>query len=88
VPLVVTRRKLSGLRDSLVASSVWRPEFKRALEKFPQFELTELPFAVPECDACHLGRRMSKWTGRLSGEPYDRMGFQIKQQVRLDTRNI
>ncbi|KAF5315605.1 hypothetical protein D9611_004714 [Ephemerocybe angulata] len=71
------KRKLAGLRDSLVASSVWRPQFKKALERFPQFSLTSLAFTVPECDACHLGRRVSTLCGRLDGEPYDRVGFQL-----------
>ena len=29
------RRQLSGLRDSLVASSVWKPLFKNALQTYP-----------------------------------------------------
>lgn len=77
VPLQVTRRKLLGLRDSLVASSVWRPEFKESLERYPNFELVELDFAVPSCDACHLGGRMSTLIGRLSGEAYNRTGFGV-----------
>ncbi|KAF9454514.1 hypothetical protein P691DRAFT_716911 [Macrolepiota fuliginosa MF-IS2] len=74
-PLKVTRRKLSGLRDSLVASSVWRPKFKKALGKYPTFELIPLDFAVPSCDACHLGGRFSTLMGRLGGIPYDKLGF-------------
>jgi len=77
VPLHIARRKLSGLRDSLVASSVWRPDFKQQLEKYPTFELTGLDFAVPACDACHLGGRMSTLLGRVSGLPYDRFGFEV-----------
>ena len=76
-PLQITRRKISGLRDSLVASSVWRPEFKGPLEIYPEFDLIPLDFAVPACDACHLGGRMSTLTGRLSGLPYDKLGFEI-----------
>jgi len=80
IPLRIVRRKLMGLRDSLVASSVWRPEFKKALEKYPRFELTELVYVVPGCDACHLGGRKSKLIGRLSGSPYDALGFQTTDQ--------
>jgi hypothetical protein len=76
VPLQVTRRKISGMRDSLVASSVWRPEFKNLLEKYPDFDLVPLDFATPSCDACHLGGRLSTLTGRLSGLPYDQLGFE------------
>ncbi|KDQ60795.1 hypothetical protein JAAARDRAFT_67229 [Jaapia argillacea MUCL 33604] len=76
VPLQVARRKLEGMRDSLVASSVWRPDFKRPLQKYPIFELIRLDFTVPNCDACHLGGRLSTFVGRLSGEPYDALGFE------------
>ncbi|KAJ8078795.1 mRNA binding protein puf3 [Marasmius tenuissimus] len=75
VPLKVFRRKLFGLRDSLVASSVWRPYFKRALEKHPDFDLLRMDFAVPGCDACHLGARMSTFQARLTGKGYDPVGY-------------
>ncbi|KAF8163326.1 hypothetical protein B0H34DRAFT_695018 [Crassisporium funariophilum] len=76
VPLHMTRRKVSGLRDSLVASSVWQPKFKRLLEDYPDFALAALDFAVPSCDACHLGGRMSTLVGHVSGSPYNRLGFE------------
>ena len=70
------RRKVCGLRDSLVSSSVWRPEFKRALEDYPDFELISLEFTVPFCDACHMGGRMSSFVGRVGGSPYNIDGFE------------
>ncbi|KAK0483672.1 hypothetical protein IW261DRAFT_972039 [Armillaria novae-zelandiae] len=76
VALISARRKLIGLRDSLVASSVWRPEFKKALETYPEFNLFKLDFALPQCDACHLGGRLSTLRGQLGGTPYDPLGFQ------------
>jgi hypothetical protein len=76
VPLQMTRRKVSGLRDSLVSSSVWRPEFKRALEDYPDFELTPLDFTVPSCDACHMGGRKSSLVGRVGGSLYKIDGFE------------
>lgn len=76
VPLQMARRKLSGLRDSLVSSSVWRPEFRMALEDYPDFELTSLDFTVPNCDACRMGGRMSSLVGRVGGSPYDINGFE------------
>ncbi|EMD38402.1 hypothetical protein CERSUDRAFT_113556 [Gelatoporia subvermispora B] len=76
VPLQVTRRKLDGMKDSLVASSVWRQDFKRSLARYPEFELMQLDFTIPGCDACHLGSRLSTLQGRLSGSPYDRTSFQ------------
>ncbi|KAF9264667.1 hypothetical protein L218DRAFT_925102 [Marasmius fiardii PR-910] len=78
VPLQMFRRKLLGLRDSLVASSVWRPEFKKALERHPDFDLVHLDFAFPGCDACHLGARMSTYSARLSGKKYDRLGYEVR----------
>ncbi|KAG6814365.1 hypothetical protein H0H92_010951 [Tricholoma furcatifolium] len=81
MPLQMVRRKLSGLRDSLVASSVWRPEFKKSLATYPRFELLPLSFAVPSCDACHLGARMSTLLGRLSGFPYDPLGWEVKDKA-------
>lgn len=35
-----------------------------------------MDFAVPGCDACNLGARMSKSIGRVSGQPYDRSTFE------------
>ncbi len=77
VALISARRKLIGLRDSLVASSVWRPEFKKSLETCPEFNLFKLDFALPQCDACHLGGRLSTLRGQLGGSPYDPLGFQV-----------
>lgn len=77
VPLQVTRRKLSGMRDSLVTSSVWRSDFKKVLETYPKFTLVRLDFAIPECDACHLGGRLSTLLGRLSGKSYDEYDFEV-----------
>ncbi|KAI0054104.1 hypothetical protein FA95DRAFT_1551909 [Auriscalpium vulgare] len=75
VPLQVARRKLSGVRDSL-ASSVWRADYRKSLLQYPKLTLTSLAFAVPHCDACHLGGRLSTLVGHLSGSPYDAMSFQ------------
>ncbi|KAJ3920294.1 hypothetical protein F5877DRAFT_89527 [Lentinula edodes] len=76
VPVLAARRKIIGFRDSLVASSVWKPEFKGPLERYPELDLVQLEFLMPGCDACNLGARMSTLNGRLLGEPYDRLGFE------------
>ena len=83
VPLQVTRRKLSGMRDSLVASSVWRSDFKKVLETYPEFTLVRLRFAIPQCDACHLGGRLSTLLGRLSGRPYDEYDFEVSACISI-----
>jgi hypothetical protein len=80
VPLQIARRKLTGLMES-VASSIWRPDFKNALKKYPDFELVSLDYALPSCDACHLGGRMSTLLGRLGGAPYERWGFEVRRRL-------
>ncbi|KAK7446377.1 hypothetical protein VKT23_004229 [Stygiomarasmius scandens] len=87
LPLSVTRRKLSGLRDSLVASSVWHPKFKKTLERYPELDIVELSFAVPGCDACHLGSRTSTLCGRLLGHAYDRLGFEEVSEDESESDN-
>ena len=76
VPFQVIRRKISGTRDS-IASSVWRRNFRGTLERHPDLTLTRLDFAVPHCDACHLGGRQSTVAGWLKGIPYDNLSFEV-----------
>ena len=75
--LSTVRRKIMGMRDSLITSSTWQTKFKRVLEKYPVFSMADMDFAVLGCDACNLGGRMSKMVGRVSGEPYDRSTFEV-----------
>ncbi|KAI0670291.1 hypothetical protein C8Q78DRAFT_1170257 [Trametes maxima] len=77
VPLKITRRKLSGMRDSLVAGSTWRPNFRKALDKYPVLEVYNLEFSVLGCAACNLGGRKSTRQGRLSGDPYDPLTYEV-----------
>jgi hypothetical protein len=76
VPFQVIRRKISGTRDS-IASSVWRRDYRKNLERYPDLTLTKLDFAVPHCDACHLGGRQSSVAGWLKGIPYDNLSFEV-----------
>ena len=75
--LSTVRRKIMGMRDSLITSSTWQTKFKRVLEKYPVLCLMDMDFAVPGCDACNLGARMSRFVGRVSGQPYDRSTFEV-----------
>ena len=77
VPLAITRRKISGMKDSLVTSSVWKPRFKNPLETFPIFRLEQLEFSIPICDACHLGNRVATIRGVLSGHAYDPLTYEV-----------
>lgn len=65
------------MRDSLVTSSVWRTEFKKPLEKYPEIEIIHLDYVDPSCDACHLGGRLSTRIARVKGAPYDPLTFQV-----------
>ncbi|KAI0780832.1 hypothetical protein BD413DRAFT_682557 [Trametes elegans] len=84
VPLKITRRKLSGMRDSLVAGSTWRPNFRKALDTYPVLEVFPLEFTVLGCAACNLGGRKSTLQGRLSGEPYDELTYQACSTQKAD----
>lgn len=75
---MIARRKLSGLRDVSVASSVWRPAFRKSLLTYSEFSLTRLDFAVPQCDACHLGGRLSTFAGRVLGDRYDPFSYEVR----------
>lgn len=75
------------MRDSLVTSSVWRTSFKKPLMTYPEFETVHMDFASPGCDACHLGGRMSTITGRVSGEPYDKLTYEVPLAT-LAHRNV
>ncbi len=58
-----------------MASSIWRPKFRKALDKYPTFECVPLDISVPFCDACHLNGRLSTLLGRLGGVSYNKIGF-------------
>lgn len=63
--------------DSLVASSVWSPEFRKTLEKYPELALIRMNDSFPGCHACRLGGRSSTILALLSGAPYDECDFEV-----------
>ncbi|KAF8609873.1 hypothetical protein BDV93DRAFT_986 [Ceratobasidium sp. AG-I] len=81
------RRKLDGLRDSLVTSSVWTAAFKEVLNTHPELTIFDLEFAVSGCGACRISSRMSTFRGSLDGEDYDRDTFQpvAKKEESVDS---
>jgi len=84
--LSTVRRKIMGMRDSLITSSTWQADFKRVLEKYPVLSMMQMDFAVLGCDACNLGARMSKFISRVSGQPYDRSTFEVRNGLLAATR--
>ena len=79
--LNIMKRKLEGMQDSLVTSSVWRPDFKNALRAYPDLTLAQMEFSIPTCDACHIGGRISTIVGHLSGSRYSRETFQVSRSL-------
>jgi len=69
------------MKDSLVASSVWKPDFKKPLELLPDFRLEHLEFSIPVCDACHLGNRVATLRGIVGGQKYDPLTFEVNSQL-------
>ncbi|CAE6380669.1 unnamed protein product [Rhizoctonia solani] len=74
------RRKMDGLRDSLVTSSVWTSRFKKALNTHPELTIVDLKFAVPGCGACPISTRLSTFKGSLAGDDYDRDTFETRSE--------
>jgi hypothetical protein len=72
-----TQGALSGLRDSLVKSQAWQPEFAHALQTYSNLEMTVLERRLDGCEACHLDR-VSNRRATLSGKPYDPLGFEVR----------
>ncbi|GHJ90041.1 hypothetical protein NliqN6_6443 [Naganishia liquefaciens] len=69
-------RKLQSQKDSLVTSSVWKPDFKTSLETYPELIISYLDEVEYGCDACHLTGRLSKFSGELRGKAYDPETFE------------
>nr|XP_018266770.1 uncharacterized protein I303_00746 [Kwoniella dejecticola CBS 10117]OBR88928.1 hypothetical protein I303_00746 [Kwoniella dejecticola CBS 10117] len=65
------RNRMDSYRDLRVASQIWRLHFKKALKKYPIFDVEELLDAEPGCDACHMGGRMSRFRVNLEGDQYN-----------------
>ncbi|KAH8833605.1 hypothetical protein DL96DRAFT_1810022 [Flagelloscypha sp. PMI_526] len=76
LPYRALQKKLSGTRDSLVASSIWPPDFRGPLETYPGLSIVDLKFAERGCNACKLSSRISTKCARVSGMRYDYYGFQ------------
>lgn len=74
-------RKLQGQKDSLVTSSVWKPDFKTSLETYPELVVSHLDEIEYGCDACHLTGRLSRFSGELRGKAYDRETLEVRKTI-------
>lgn len=71
------RRRLKGTKDSLVTSSVWKTNFKKSLEAYPEFGLDDLDEPFDGCEACHMNR-ISKYVIEMGGPRYDKLTFEVR----------
>lgn len=79
------RGALSGLRDSLVRSQAWRPEFVNALRTYPILDLTEFRSTVDSCEGCRLPDRQVSRLAVFSGEPYDEVTFEVSTPSKFES---
>lgn len=70
-------KKLLGVRDSQVASSVWKPEYRKNLETYPELGVTYCQTEA-NCAACRKSNAISTREATLSGVPYNPLGFQVQ----------
>jgi hypothetical protein len=85
VPISTVRRKLQGLNDSMVASSIWKSEFRQRLDVHPIRKSDVMSFTVPLCDACCIRGRIATISFAVSGRKYDRESFEA---VEVSTRLV
>ncbi|BEJ13676.1 hypothetical protein CspHIS471_0308500 [Cutaneotrichosporon sp. HIS471] len=64
------RNMMRGLRDS-VASALWRPDFRDALETYPLWKQLKLDKPEEFCDACNCHKQKCMHNAWLRGDPYD-----------------
>lgn len=67
--------EVTGLANSKFISSVWRPDFHRALKARPYIEQLELGFGhlatdMEKCQACGRSGHPATWSIQFRGKPY------------------
>jgi hypothetical protein len=85
------RRKLDGLRTSVVQSQIWRREFVKAMQSgsvfaklmvaFPHLHTNYMDELYDGCDACHMSGRMSRFEAILDGHQYDVATFEVSSSL-------
>ncbi|KAJ1966735.1 hypothetical protein H4R35_006915, partial [Dimargaris xerosporica] len=63
-------RKIQSLKDSIITSAAWVPEFRHDLEKRPIYHSKRCDLDA-ECEACHFSNRHATVKVVLTGTPYD-----------------
>ncbi|KAG9055010.1 hypothetical protein FS842_003388 [Serendipita sp. 407] len=78
------RKHLSSIRDSQVASSLWKYNFRNALEVKPELTIIQID-PEPFCAACRRNSAISTQQAQLQGEPYRPLSFQPLKNVNDST---
>lgn len=78
---------VSGLASSKFVSSVWKPDFVRALKARPQIDAVEQPgvgvlLGVAGCMACGREKNTASRSVKFTGKPYDRTTLEPLSQER------
>ena len=68
--------EVSGLANSKYSSSIWTPEFTRALRARPVATIDEIgkslkEITLPHCEACNRKTHPATWNMCFTGQPYD-----------------
>lgn len=70
------RNLMKGFRDSL-SSTLWKPEFRKALETYPVWQEANLTEREEYCDGCNRRNQRCYRTAWLRGQPYDRESHEV-----------
>lgn len=70
------RNLMKGFRDS-VASTLWRPEFRKALDTYPVWKQADLTEREEYCDGCNRRNQHCFRVAWLRGRPYDRESHEV-----------
>ncbi|CAK9779548.1 hypothetical protein CC85DRAFT_304085 [Cutaneotrichosporon oleaginosum] len=63
------REQMSGVKSS-ITSVLWRPEFLKALKKYPQWKQARLDKEEDHCEACNRSKQACQHEAWLRGSPY------------------
>ncbi|EJT45616.1 hypothetical protein A1Q1_05765 [Trichosporon asahii var. asahii CBS 2479] len=70
------RNLMKGFRDS-ISSTLWKPEFRKALETYPIWKQADLTEREQYCDGCNRRNQHCYHTAWLRGQPYDRESHEV-----------
>jgi hypothetical protein len=80
------RDLMSGVK-SIIASVLWKPEFVKALKKYPQFKQARLDEEEDHCKACNRSKQACHNEAWLRGSPYHaERHTNVYDQERADLR--